>query len=256
MNKPIVKKLRRWETARKAAWHKPSLKEPEPNPTSNPKEQKEQTMKTEKISKLALAVAIACFAVSGARGVTLNVGLSDSLAIGDVINGIQAGGQEARDVIMVNNLLTVALNTQSSALAGDVGDLYQRSGNVFSPLPAATATGAISANGVGSIPDNSVALLDITLTSSFRYLVAAYDGPNGGVEVWDIAGIAAGSTISIPRYAEPIGVNGQLQQSSRYLMTGWSLLNPGGNSLPDGGTTALLLGTALAGLGVLKRRIG
>jgi hypothetical protein len=209
-------------------------------------------MKTEKISKLALAVAIACFAVSGARGVTLNVGLSDSLAIGDVINGIQPGGQEARDVIMVNNLLTVALNTQSSTLPGDVGDLYQRSGNVFSPLPAATATGAVSASGIA---DGAV-LLDITLTSSFRYLVAAYDGPNGGVEVWDIAGIASGSTISIPRYAAPIGVNGQLQQSDAFRMTGWTLLNPGGNSLPDGGTTALLLGTALAGLGVLKRRIG
>lgn len=208
-------------------------------------------MKTATISKLALALAIAGFAVSGARGVTLNVGLSDSLAIGDVIHGIQAGGQVDRDVTMVNNLLTVALNTQSSSLAGDVGDLYQRTANVFSPLPAATATGNTFATGIA---DGGV-LLDITLTSSFRYLVAAYDGPNGGVEVWDIAGLAAGTTISIPRYAEPIGPGGSLQQSTRYLMTGWTLLNPGGNSLPDGGTTALMLSTALAGLGVLKRRI-
>jgi hypothetical protein len=38
-------------------------------------------------------------------------------------------------------------------------------------------------------------------------------------------------------------------------MTGWTLLNPGTNNMPDGGTTALMLSTALAGLGVLKRRI-
>jgi hypothetical protein len=152
---------------------------------------------------------------------------------------------------MVNNLLTVGLGLQNNAIVGDVGDNYQRSLNNFGSLPAATATGNILASGIG----DGTALLDITLTSSFQYLVAAYDGPNGGVEVWNIAGIASGTTISIPRYAEPIGVNGQLQQSTRYLMTGWTLLNPGTNNMPDGGTTALMLSTALAGLGVLKRRI-
>ncbi len=210
-------------------------------------------MKMRQLTKWVGAIACTCFAVISARAITLDVGLTDPLALGDVIHGIQAGGQVNRDVIMVNNLLTLAPGTQSSSIVGDVGDLYQRSLNFPGALPAATGVGAVIASG---ITDGS-ALLSITLAGSFQYLVAAYDGPNGGVEIWNIGGLAPGTTIEIPRYAEPTGPGGSLQASTRYLMTGWSLLNPGTppNGVPDGGSTALLLGTVLAGLGLLKARI-
>ena len=180
-------------------------------------------MKTYGVSKFVVVAACACFLVNGARGVVLDVGLTDPLAIGDVIHGIQAGGQEARDVIMVNNLITLAPGTSSSSFVGDVGDLYQRSLNVFSPLPAATAVGAVSASGIV----DGAALLDITLSGSFRYLVAAYDGPNGGVEIWDIASLGSGTTIQIPRYAEPIGPGGSLQQSDKIPDDGLVAPQPG-----------------------------
>src|SRR5512143_1808095 len=106
-------------------------------------------MKTDRISKLAVALACACLAASAARAITLDVGLTDSLAVGDVINGIQAGGQVNRDVIMVNNLLTVPLGGSSTTIAGDLGDLYQRSLNNFGPLPTAVAGGAQFASGIG-----------------------------------------------------------------------------------------------------------
>jgi hypothetical protein len=184
------------------------------------------------------------------------VGLTGINIVGDVINGIQAGGQVDRDVTMVNNLITVALNNHNAHFGSDPGDTYQRSGNTFSPLPTAIATGAKSGSGTGDIPDNGQAslTLDLSTLGTFTYLVAAYDGPNGGVEVWDIAGLTG--TISIPRYAEPIGVDGSLQSSSRYLMTGWSLLNPGGGtSVPDGGATILLLGAGLSALTLGRRFI-
>src|ERR1051325_3639564 len=203
-------------------------------------------MKTDRLKKLAVTVAGVCCAVSAANAITLNVGLTDPLAVGDVIHGVQGNnGQVNRDVMMVNNLLTVAVGTTSTTVPGDVGDIYMRSANNFGPLPAATDTGAVFASGIA---DGST-FLGITLGSSYRYLVAAYDGPNGGIQVWNIGGIAAGTTIDIPRYAEPSGANadGPLVQSQRYLMTGWSLLNPGTNppSAPDGGTTAVMLTTAL-----------
>jgi hypothetical protein len=181
--------------------------------------------------------------------------LTDSLSVGDVIHGVQGNnGQVNRDVMMVNNLLTVPIGTTSTTVPGDVGDIYMRSANNFGPLPTAVATGALNASGIA---DGST-YLSITLSSSFAYLVAAYDGPNGGIQVWSIGGLASGTTIDIPRYAEPSGANadGPLVQSQRYLMTGWSLLNPGTpNNSPDGGTTALMLTTALGALGVLKRRL-
>lgn len=187
-------------------------------------------------------------AVVPAGAISLNVGLTGSYIVGDVIHGIQAGGQVDRDVTMVNNLITVALNNHNATFASDPGDTYQRSGNSFSPLPTATATGAQFASGIAD--GASTLTLDLSTLGSFTYLVAAYDGPNGGVEVWDIAGLTG--SIDIPRYAEPIGTDGSLQTSSKYLMTGWSLLNPSG-SVPDGGVTLSLLGFALLGIGTVRR---
>ena len=190
--------------------------------------------------------------IGSSSAITLDVGLGDPLALGDVIHGIQAGGQVNRDVIMVNNLLSVGLGSSSIINSR----LYERSVNVFNPLPAAVATGAQFASGIA---DGAV-YLDITLTDSFRYLLAAYDGPRGGVEIWDIASLASGTTISIPRYAEPTGGDGTLVQSHRYRMTGWTLLNPGvtptipGNtSVPDAGATAMLLGVSMTALGAARR---
>lgn len=192
----------------------------------------------------------------GATTYPLNVGLTDSHAIGDVINGIQAGGQANRDVTMVNNLLTVTLDTQSSTIVGDLGDIYQRSANNFSPLPAATTSGNVMASGIAG--GGATLTIDLSLYGSFRYLVAAYDGPNGGVEVWDIADILSTDSIVIPRYAEPSGTGNPptgplVANDSQYLMTGWTLLNPTGTSVPDGGSTIALLGAAILGIGSVRR---
>jgi len=48
--------------------------------------------------------------------------------------------------------------------------------------------------------------------------------------------------------------NGNLLGSNigYFLMTGWSLLNPTG-TVPDGGTTVMLLGIAFGALGMARR---
>src|ERR1041384_122811 len=148
-------------------------------------------MKTDRLSRLAVTIATLCLATA-ANAVTLNVGLTDSLAVGDVIHGIQAGGQTDRDVTMVNNLITLAPGATGSFLS-DPGDTYMRSANVFGSLPVATATGAQGASGIG---DGST-FLTIVLPSTFSYLVAAYDGSNGGVQVWAIGGRVSGTSIDI-----------------------------------------------------------
>jgi hypothetical protein len=101
----------------------------------------------------------------------------------------------------------------------------------------------------------------LSQTGTFDYLVVAYDGPNGGVAVFDIAGLT--STIQIYRYARPEVVNGvrtgnllgsNTMRQGYFRITSWTLLNPTG-SVPDGGATVMLLGAALGGLGMVRRFI-
>ncbi len=171
--------------------------------------------------------------------------------VGTVIPGVQGqfGGQVDRDVYMTNNLL--AMSNPSQGVNNLDGALYSRT--TLAGGPAATAAGAVAVtNGNMNIVNG---IVNITLTNTFQYLVAAYDGPNGGVAVWDISSFNAGDTIQIYAYAHPDALHpGDLvgDTSGQYFITSFTLLNPTG-SVPDGGTTAMLLGTALGALGMTRR---
>jgi hypothetical protein len=91
-------------------------------------------------------------------------------------------------------------------------------------------------------------------------LVAAYDGKNGGVAVWNISSLTAGTSITIYGYAKPEKVNGHFTgnllgsdhaQQGYFRITSYTLLNPTG--VPDGGATVMLLGAALGAVGVVRR---
>jgi hypothetical protein len=81
-----------------------------------------------------------------------------------------------------------------------------------------------------------------------------YDGPNDGVAVFNVGGLTG--SVDLYRYAKPLA-NGNLlgsntAQQGYFLMTGWTLLNPTG-TVPDGGTTVMLLGMAFGALGMARR---
>lgn len=172
---------------------------------------------------------------------------SSQYLLGTVIPGTQGGGgQAARDAAMTNALLALGLGGQTTIDGG----LYSRSFNNFGSLPAATAAGAVLGTNIaeGTTP------VTVNLGTGFQYLVAAYDGPNGGVAVFNVGGLTG--TVDLYRYAKPLA-NGNLlgsntAQQGYYKMTGWTLLNPTG-AVPDGGTTVMLLGAALGGLGMVRR---
>jgi VPDSG-CTERM motif len=82
----------------------------------------------------------------------------------------------------------------------------------------------------------------------------AYDGPNGGVAIFNVGGLTG--SVDLYRYAKPLA-NGNLlgsntAQQGYFKMTGWTLLNPTGQ-VPDGGATVMLLGAALGALGMVRR---
>ena len=212
--------------------------------------------KTSTILSLVLLVLVA--RPVSADTITLGVGPSGLRILGEIIPGIQAGGQVDRDVIMINNLL--GLDAPERAIID--GHDYYRSSNTFGELPEAVAAGAQFATTGDSAFDGTA--LRLTLPSSFVYLLAAWDGPNGGAEAYYIGDLAAGDILVLPRYAHPIPsfADGQssdplgqdLVAGTKYQMTGWSLLNP--TTVPDGGTTAALLGLAMVGLGFVRRLKG
>jgi hypothetical protein len=171
--------------------------------------------------------------------------------VGTVIPGtLGGGGQAQRDADMTNTLLGMGLQTQMGPNPGVMGDpLYSRT--TWPAGPPATATGAVAVSGLGSGTGN----VFITLTGTYQYLVAAYDGQNSGVAVWDISTIAAGTTIEIYGYAKPEVVGGletgnllgsDHAQQGYFRITSYTLLNP--LSVPDGGATVMLLGGALGAL--------
>ena len=156
---------------------------------------------------------------------------ADALSIGDahelgLVNfGIPAGDSDR--LTYVNHLIDMTIGTSDT---GD-GQTYFRSNNDFGPLPDATLTGHLSGTGTS---------INLGAGGVYDYLLAKYDGPNWGTEVWyvgDLSGI-----ISIPQYAE------------RYGLSGWMLF-VGEPSLqtPEPATLALVA-FGLAGLAAARRR--
>ena len=81
----------------------------------------------------------------------------------------------------------------------------------------------------------------INLGSGYLYLLAKYDGPNWGSEIWYVGDLSG--TITIPQF--PV--------DQQYGVSHVFLYNGHGGSVPDSGTTLLLLGASLGGLILLRR---
>ena len=222
-------------------------------------------------------VLVVLFCVAGltmsqtAAASTISLGLGAGGTLGDHIIGEVfqvndlTGGQAVRDAAAINALLAVALGTRVCAdgtapPCGTTKDPeYYRSTTNFGTLPAAmTANAALS----GPIADGGAAgaQVMINLAQAYTYLIVSYDGNNAGAMVYYIGDIAAGNTLSLFKFAQPSDDGnpnwGHLSNDGRqtqYKMTHWTMVNP--TSVPDGGTTASLIGLTMVGLGLLRRRL-
>jgi hypothetical protein len=108
------------------------------------------------------------------------------------------------------------------------GESFNRSMNNFGSLP----TAVFGHNGTRTS-------VDLGSGSLYSYLWAHYGGPGGGtVKVWYVGDL--NGTITIPA-------------SDGHGLSGWTLFGPGGQGVPNGGTTVMLLGAALGSLGMARR---
>jgi hypothetical protein len=192
---------------------------------------------TNKLAMLSAAVCAVMLAFTSSASADTTLGFfdpvtltGDSHVVGTVSPAAPASPQAHADYI--NFLITMGTNT---SVAHDFGGsegiqtLY-RTTNMFGSLPTASATGAVSGTGT---------TIDLNALGTFTYLFAKYDGQNDNSVVWNISGLTG--VITIPADG-PLG----------YGLSGWILFGPTG-TVPDGGTTVMLLGAALGALGMARR---
>ena len=176
------------------------------------------------MAAIALAFGILAGLPSAANALVLN--FNDKRDLGWVNPGEPADIPSER--AYVNNLIGLP---QGSGPATIGGFAYFRKNISCGTCPAATG---------GAKNDTGSNVVNLG-TGGFTYLIAKYDGPNGGSEVWNVQGLTGIYTIPL------IGLAGQ-----NYGLSHWTLFGPGGQ-VPDGGTTVMLLGAALGALGMARR---
>jgi hypothetical protein len=180
-----------------------------------------------KLAYLA-AIALAFGVLAGLPGAAQAdpLDFDDAYDLGSVTPGEPSSIAEERAYI--NHLVGMAVNTSETFAFHD----YVRKSVSCGTCPAATG-------GIKYDTGNNVVDLG---TGGFTYLLAKYDGPSGGSEVWNVQGLTG--IVTIPLFWE----NGTLGLSH------WTLFG-GAGGVPDGGTTVMLLGAALGALGMARRYI-
>lgn len=195
---------------------------------------------TKKLAMLCVATCAAMFAFSqNANALTIG----DNQTLGYVFFGIPSG--DALRTQYVNDLVFEYNQGKPS------GFTFSASGQNYtlvngSPAFGATLPGAVFSQN-GSPGTGNTTSIDLGAMGTFTYLFAKYDGPNAGSAVWFVGNLSG--IITIPNHGLLPGEN--------YGLSGWTLFTGGTppTSLPDGGATVMLLGTALGALGMVRRYI-
>ncbi|HZR63884.1 MAG TPA: VPDSG-CTERM sorting domain-containing protein [Terriglobales bacterium] len=184
--------------------------------------------KKQLIPKLLLGSVAACALMlaftPNVKAVT-NLTFDDQYVVGTISPGAPADPADV--ATYVNFMINLGLG-QSGSFSGQT---ITRSLNVFANLPAPDAN---------IVAQGTTTTIDLGAGGVYTYLFAKYDGQNDNSFVWyvgDLSGI-----ITIPLLG-PLG----------HALSGWILFGPGTPGVPDGGTTAMLLGTALGALGMARR---
>jgi hypothetical protein len=179
-------------------------------------------MKMRKLAFMA-AIALAFGALAGLPSTAQALDFGDAFDLGSITPPEPASPTDEEGY--VNTLIAQALGSTTTIGAYT----YTRTFASCGTCPAAVFNSRDNSGG------NTVDLG----AGGFTYLLGKYDGPNGGDEVWNVQGLTGIQTIPLTGFGN-------------YGLSHWSLFG-GGGQVPDGGTTVMLLGAALGGLGMARR---
>ena len=194
---------------------------------------------TKKLVTIAAAMLAAVSWSTSAYALTLN----DAGVVGAFSGETVENSATTTELIAAQHLLDMAINSSDPNgcnLAGTT-TCYRTGSNDYS----GTLTGGTQVQNTTN--------LTTAINAGATYVLAKYDGPNAGYVLFNIADwIAANNPDDIPQTSSTIWTNTQEQGYglSHYTYFGSS------TSVPDGGSTAALLGSVLVGLGMLRRRFG
>jgi VPDSG-CTERM motif len=177
--------------------------------------------------KLALVSAAFCSVMlafsPNANAIPLTIGDAHELGFVDRARPFTISSA----TLFLNTMIGLSVGGSTHVIVNGHDNLVTRSNNAFHPLP----TAVFALTGHGTTVDLGTGL--------YSYLFAKYDGPNFGAEAWYVGNLSG--IITIPATA------------GGYNLSLWKLFGPGVPGVPDGGTTIMLLGTALGALGMARR---
>jgi hypothetical protein len=183
---------------------------------------------------LGIGCAIILASAKDARANRISLPPSINLAVGDQHELGQASPPvpegDADITQYVNFMIGLSLGGSGQVIIGPHTIVVTRSMNDFGSLPS-PATLALRGTGTS---------INLGTQGTYDYLFAHYGGPGGGTaEVWYVGDLSG--VINIPSIGFGHG------------LSGWALFTAPSGAVPDGGTTAMLLGAALGALGVVRR---
>jgi VPDSG-CTERM motif len=199
-------------------------------------------MKTNAVStrKLVLLVMVGCAvtlaSTNDAKATPLpmpklNLAIGDGHGMGQVYPAIAEGDADITQY--VNYMIGLSLGGSGHVIIGPHDNMVTRSKNNFGLLPSPAV---LATRGTGLT-------IDLRTHDTYDYLFAHYGGPGGGfAEVWYVADLSGTTTLP----ASALG----------HGLSGWALFTGPNGSVPDSGATVMLLGAALAALGVVRRFLG
>jgi hypothetical protein len=157
-----------------------------------------------------------------------------ALAIGSqhVLGQVRSATPEGDRFISeyVNFMIGLSVGGSGQLKVGTHKVLVTRSMNDFGSLPG-SATLALRGSGT---------TVNLGSQGTYSYLFAHYGGPRGGVDqVWYVGDLSG--TINLAA----IGLSRDV--------SGWALFTAPNGAVPDGGTTAMLLGLAFGAVGMARR---
>jgi VPDSG-CTERM motif len=178
------------------------------------------------------------------------------LLICGVVVGLAPAQTANAGYILLNgpngNVIIPANESAELATLAAVITAYNAANNTNLPAPGPIdltpqLVGGATSPGSGHANLPSPTPLSITIDFGLEretYALFTWDGPNGGTLIYYVGDETGPVTFESPTFP-----TGRQYGLSHYMFTGPS-------TVPDGGMTLVLLGGAVAGLGVLRRRFG
>jgi VPDSG-CTERM motif len=183
---------------------------------------------------VAAALAFACSLSSNAYALAI----TDSGVVGTVEAGTQSSNT-TNEAAWANYLLSLGANQTTTADApGDTNSATENYQTGPTDYNGTVSGGVQGATG------------DYTVSGNYDYVLVKYDGQNAGYVLFNMADWGSST---LPQYSYTIwGANDEQYQISHY--TGFCSTGTC-SSVPDGGSTVALLGSALFAFGMLARRL-